>query len=364
MDSNKMTDFFTSLTNAIDKTDSGTFWPGGGGQIGSSFLKVDARDLHNQLQALKKNKTASEATTYFYNPSTIRYVAVGNFIIGLKMLIRDNIITLDSAKESLDFFFDILDQKVSTDPFCLNNKNIWFNKNQINQVLNEVNFKKVDLVEQTVVSRLVIALNSLVWSFYYDIYVESGFEFHGPYSVEYENNEYKLIIRDYHDLRPAALWEKANNFGYKSIKLYLLYSDVNIGIDYFMHEFSDKPLRTNLAFCAVETVDTAGNTKFFPINEVTPIAESAEEIAFEQVNYVNQLETIEKINMGARICYYQLKSFRDALGINWEPPQEVFDLIKQKGLERWEKFKSRAEKISAGVAKIDWGSKYDLAKPI
>jgi len=364
MNQQKMSDFFKSLNYSIEKTDSGTFWPGGGGQIGSSFIAIDALTFHNQLLDLKKTKTAREVADYFYNPSIIRYVAVGNFIIGLKVLVRDNKITLDLAKESLTFLFDILDAKMNSDPFCMSGKNDWYNKEQIDSLIKELTFEKVGEAEQKLVSRLVIALNSLVWSFYYDIYVESGFEFHGPYPVTYAGKQYSLLIRDYHNLRPIELWDFAKKFDIKSVRVYLLYSGVNISLDYFMHEISDKTLRTNLESCSIEVTDSSGKTRFISVMDSLNIAESAEKIAFDQVSFVNKLETIEKIKKGAMVCYYQLKNFRETLGVDWKPSKEVFDDIDAKGLDRWEKFKARANSISAGKADIDWSAKYDLDKPL
>jgi hypothetical protein len=364
MNQEKMSEFFKSLNFAIEKTDSGTFWPGGGGQIGSPFIAIDAFDLHQQLLELKKQKTAQELVDYFYNPSIIKYVAVGNFIIGLKVLIRDKKVNIESAKESLDFFLDILDAKMSKDPFCTTGANNWFKQDQINALLEELKFHEVTETNQGLMSRLVIALNSLVWSFYYDIYVESGFEFHGPYNVKHNEENYSLVIRDYHDLKPTELWDNAKKFNFKSIKLYLLYSNVNISLDYFMHEISDEPLRTNLKCCVIETVDSFGKREFISIQDTLKISESAEKLTFDQVNFVNQLETLDKIKQGAMICYYQLKNFREKMNIDWKPPKKVFDAIDKKGLEKWEKFKARASTISAGEANIDWSSKYDLDKPL
>jgi hypothetical protein len=280
------------------------------------------------------------------------------------VLLRDKKITMAAAKESLEFFLDILDSKVSKDPFCLNNKNLWFDDSKVSGLMQEIRFNKVNSSELGLISRLVIALSSLVWSFYYDIYVEAGFEFHGPYDVELGGKKYSLLIRDYYDLRPTDLWNKAKEFGFKSVRLYLLYSGVNISLDFFMHEFSDKPLRESLAYYAIETIDLNGKKSFVSIKDAVVIAELAEKITVDQVAYVNQLSVIETINMGAMICYYQLKDFRGRLGVDWRPPKEVFDAIKDKGLEKWEKYKARAVEISAGTANIDWGAKYRLDSPL
>ncbi len=364
MNQTKMNDFFNSLNYAIEKTDSGTFWPGGGGQIGSPFVAIDALALHNQLLELKKNKSASELTNFFYNPSVIRYVVVGNFIIGLKVLIRDKKISLESAKESLEFFLDILDSKMDSDPFCVTGKNNWFSQKKVNILVQNLTFNSADEKEQTLISRMVIALNSLVWSFYYDIYVEAGFEFHGPYNIEFNGKKYSLLIRDYHDLKPIDLWENAKKISNQSVKLYLLYSRVDIKLDYFMHELSDEPLRKNLAFYAIELTDSEGKKSFVQVNDCIEIIEEVEKTTFEQVNFVNKLDTIEKIKKGAMICFYQLKSFREKIGIDWKPSKEVFEAIDTKGLEKWEKFKARANAISTGTANIDWSAKYDLNKPL
>ncbi|MFA5763984.1 MAG: hypothetical protein WC915_04180 [archaeon] len=364
MNQKKMNEFYQSLNYSINNTDSGTFWPGGGGQIGSAFIEIDAFELHCNLIELKKTKTAQECINYFYNPSVIRYVATGNFIIGLKFLVQKGKITIESAKESLDFLFDILDAKMADDTFCGTGKNLWLDKNELNKIIESKEFIKVDEIQQKLVSRLIISLNSLVWSFYYDIYVESGFEFHGPYDVDFKGKKYSLLIKDYHNLRPVELWDKAKDFPLKSIKCYLLYKDIDIQIDYLMHETSNEPLRQNLVYCAIETIDENGKQDFLNINDSISIIKVIEDISFDQVKFVNDLEIIDKIKMGARICYYQLKDFRNNIGLNWEPSKKVFEAIDMHGIEKWEKFGARAKKISSGEANIDWSSKYNLDKPI
>jgi hypothetical protein len=357
-----MNDFYASLDNAISGTDSATFWPGGGGQIGASFITIDAFEFYSQLKELKEKMSPSEAKKLFNTPSVIRYIPVGNFIIGMRLLIRDGKVDPDSAEEVLQFLFEILDEKMDSDPFCVTGKNLWYSEEDISKIINSKKFVQPNEDEQKIISRTVIALNSLVWSFYYDIYVEAGFEFHGPYNVNYNGENYQLLIRDYHNLKPSEIWGLAENFEYKSIRFYLLYQNVDIKIDYFMHEVSYNPLRTNLKYFFVETND-GGKEKELVFSELEKISESAEKIAFDQVALVNKLPVLDKMKKGAEICYYQLKPFRDSLNIDWKPSKEVYDAIELKGLENWERFKARAERITRGEEKPDWKAKYNIRIP-
>ncbi|GEM_PF-2315909 len=354
-------EFLDSVENAVKNTDRATFWPGGGAQIAGSFIENDALELHNLLLQVQQRVTAHEAAKFVYNPSVIRYVLAGNYVIGLKLLIRNKKLTLNQAEKSLDFFIELLGEKMADDPFCVAGRNYWFSKKQTEEILQKKKFEVATESAARVVSKAIIALNSLVWSLYYDIYIAAGCEFHGPYDVNYKNQKFQLVIRDYFDLKPFDIWPDIQDYPFRSVTLYLLYSKTDIAVDFYMHDTSSKPLRPNLKFFYAEARDSNQKTVQIKPRELNRLIQTTIGFVDRQTKKINEMSIPEKILSGANICYYQLKDLKTAFNCDWHPTPETIFQIKKRGITVWNKYVQKNDDIHDST---DWKERYDLTKPL
>ena len=99
--SQQMNDFHKVISACLKKMDGRTFWPGSGGQLAASYIEIDALDILRKVVAAKEKGVG--AKQLFRSPTQIRYLLVGNYIVGLKVLIRDKKITLTRRNRNLAF---------------------------------------------------------------------------------------------------------------------------------------------------------------------------------------------------------------------------------------------------------------------
>jgi hypothetical protein len=348
-----MNDFSKAINDAQGKMDGRTFWPGSGGQLSASYIAIDANDILQKMSGLEIEKTNFKEL--FKTPAKIRYVLTGNYIIGLKVLVRDKKISKEESINAVKSFFYALEKLVDSDPFCLKGKNLVYNKKQLKQKLSQISFQKADDQIKKSLPRLSVSLDSLIWSEYYDIFIDAGINVHGPYTLADGNI---LLIKDYFDLKPVEIWDSVKEFPFKSVKLFLKFKPIDLTIDYLMHETSTQALAPNLLEWHAEAFDEKGKSFLLQSDSFEELTAKTMQVSSKQVEYVNGLVLLDKIKKGAELCYYQLKEFREFFGKKWFPPKEVFDIIEERGLERWEKFdwKNKQKQHSATV---DWAKRYD-----
>jgi len=345
-----MNEFLQSISLALGKTDGRTFWPGSGGQLTASYIAIDTLDIFTKLSKLKSKKSSE---FLFKTPTKIRYLLFGNYLVGLKVLIRDGKIEREVAQDSVKQLFSYLNGMVDSDPFCLNGTNLVRGEKNLQKTLEEVVFRKADSKAKKDISRLVVSLDSMIWALYYDVFIDAGMEYEGPYRLE---DGSVLLIKDYFDLKPLGIWSTTKEFPFKEVKLFLKYKSIDLKIDCLLHETSSQSLSPNLLEYSVQ-VSNGKSKKTVGYEEIDKLIYEAMEVVSTQTALVDKLKTIEKIYKGAEICYYQLKEFREAMGSAWKPPKEVFEQIDKRGLEVWEKFDWKNRQKSGPV---DWSKVYDL----
>lgn len=348
-----MNDFSKAINNANGKMDGRTFWPGSGGQLAASYIAIDANDILQKMSKLDMEKT--NFTDLFRTPAKMRYVLTGNYMIGLKVLVRDKKISKEESINAVKDFFSVLEKLVDSDPFCLKGKNLVYNKKQLNQELDSIIFQKADETTKKTLPRLSVALDSLIWSEYYDVFIDAGLNLHGPYILK---DRHILVVKDYFDLKPVEIWDSVKEFPFKRIKISLKYKPIDLKIDYLMHQTSTKPLAQNLVEWHAEAFDENGKSFLLQADSLEELTAKALQVSSNQVEYVNNLELLDKIRKGAEICYYQLKEFREFFDKKWFPPQEVFEAIEKRGLECWNKFDWRNKEKQHSTT-VDWAKRYD-----
>jgi len=338
--------------------DGRTLWPGSGAQIYSSVIDLLAMEIITDLENAKKRLSLKELSRLFYSPSLIRYVIAGEFLIGSKVLIKENRITFNRAKSAISLLMKILENKTYSDPFCSDKKNLYISPKKVDSVIRKGKLNKVNK-DGGKIAELIVNLNGLIWSNYYDIFIARGMEIGGPYKF----GECTVIVRDYFDIFPDKIWPSSQKnmkkLGIKSLKIYLGYKNIDWKIDYFMHELNPIP-PSKLQFWIGVIEDTSGRKRGLNDNDIDKLLDKMPKMIIDQVKYVNKLPIKEKIKKGIELSYYQLNHLHQFASGSQKVPDYILKECEKSCVELWKKYdwKNRDDSYE----KIDWSELYDIRK--
>lgn len=318
--------FLDAIESASSRMDNKTFWPGGGARLCGSFIDLDAKSAYDALSKITVSRRPAAIAESFPSASAIRYFVTGNYLVGLKIE-RDQrgTITSDDIAESVGCYLDAL-RLLSDDPFCLNGGNVYRRAPEFNE-------ENLSALAPSQAARLSVSLDSLVWSLFFDVFVAGGLEISGPYPLA--SGEW-LIVKDYFDLKPSALWPEFEGVGYEHLKLYQVYAGAKPQVDFYMHVFSTEPLGRFVARAYLSSVER-GTEQSVGVDS-DKLAEAAVNASDCQVARVNAMTALEKIECAARIAFYQSRGLKTAVGEDWRPGGGVASAVASRGLQTFERF--------------------------
>lgn len=337
MNTNQQIDKFIQAMGQVFSTmDTSVLWPLNGGQIDAYFDVEESLDMYSLLNNLRKKHSYKEIAEILPPADVIRLFLENNAIIGLKVAKKLKIKNI-SVQNRVDYcllLFNILKEKVQNDIFCLDGKNLLLENKEIKKLL-QLKWNMVETDEEKrQISFLAITASNLCYTLYYDLFMAGGFFIHGPYDVtEKFGPKTILVIRDYHDISPTELWPDLK-VPCKTIKIFGIYRDLDLKINFMNHPFSFSPVGPKLIAYKIYV-----DNKEIGLKEVVKLEETLEKIAITQTAKVNSLSNLDKVRKGSEIAYYLFKDFRKALDIDWRPPKEVENIINKFGETFIEKFK-------------------------
>lgn len=191
---------------------------------------------------------------------------------------------------------------------------------------------------QKEIANLIVVMENLIWTLFYDIFPCAGSEKHGPYPL----NNSILLIREYFNLSPKEIWPIRNK--YQSMKMYLRYSqDTDIKLNYANQIESSKPLNDKLIYFSIIVDKKQVNT----LSQIRSLSKYFSHLIKIQAQKIHTLSPLEIIRKGAEIYYYRYKNFFDFYKEDWHPPQQVYDRINGLKLRWWNYHKGNdKEKLS------------------
>ena len=323
-------EFYIANQEVFSKLDDRTIWPLCAGQLEAYFTDIISLDLFNKYkenpQKLRKSLSALRPFTLYSSLSHAE-------IVGLK--VKREYEDIPTKQEIIDFylfFYDILKEKTNKDIFCLNGNHRIIRKEDVEKIEQKLSLvKSKDFEIKKEISKLVLTLESLVWTLFYDLFPETGGERHGPYPV---GNKKVIMIRDYFNLDSREIWPINNK--YSSIKICLKYpKDVGIKINYINQVESVKTLRDNLLSFSI----FANGKRIKSIGEITELSKYLANLVEEQSQRVNSLSPMDILRKGSEIYYYRYKNLYKDYNEDWKPPKQVYDRINGLGLRYWHYYK-------------------------
>ncbi|GEM_PF-2196460 len=350
-------DFLNTIKEIFHGMDIRGAWPLNGAQTDSYFGEVEALDMYNHIEKLRKEKSPEEIAKLLPAPDIVRLFLQHSAIIGLKVADKLKLSHLGPEERTRYtlFLLELIQHKVQNDVLCRDGKNLLLNQQEIDKI-----FEAPDWIHPTYpeerkqVAFLTIVLNHLCYSLFYDEYMTGGFYLHGPYLAKKRFGENTiLVIREYHNINPTELWPAFKN-QYKKITMYCIYRHLDLKINFANHPISKDTVGDKLL-----TYKILVDGKHIHAFQVEDLIHYLEEKTNEQTKRVNLLSNLDKVRKAAEIAFYLFKPFRDKLNVPWKPPQEVEKTIQHFGekfidqfkieeklpLEHWEKLFDPREEI-------------------
>jgi len=315
---------------------SRTSWPATAPQIEAYFSDIIATTIFNKF---KENYKKCEEALNTLSVFTLYASLYHTEITGLKVGKIFNGYPA-SKKEIVDFtlfIFNIIRKRIQGKIFCLDKTHKILPEKEIKNL--EKKLKWTEAKNQAIkkeISILIISLENLIWSLYFDSFTCTGCERQGPYFV---NHNKIILIRNYFNLNPKEIWPIKNK--YQSVRMYLKYpQNTGIKLDYGNHIKSSKPLQNKLISFSI----IANKKQITALSEIRSLSEYFSRLAKNQAEKVNKLSPLEIIKKGTKIYYYRYKNFFDYYEEDWQPSQQVYDRIDDLKLRWWNYYRSDRSK--------------------
>ncbi|PIN89254.1 hypothetical protein COU60_03795 [Candidatus Pacearchaeota archaeon CG10_big_fil_rev_8_21_14_0_10_34_76] len=323
--------FVKAIEQSFEGLNPKTNWPLNGAQIDSYFDIDEGLDMYYRIKKLRETKTTKEISDMLPAPDVIRIFLQHNAIIGLKVAKKlriDEISTEDRTDYTL-FLFDILREKVKGDIFCLDGKNSLLDKEEVKEILNSTKWDLIeDMQDKRKISFLTVMGNNVVYTTLFDTYMTGGFYLHGPYDAsEKFGTGAILVVRDYHDLCPKTLWPDLE-MPYKKLKILAIYKNLDLKINFVNHPITKDSIGDKLIAYKIYLDD-----KEITLNKIDELTELFHKVSSTQTKRVNAWNDLDKVRMGAKIAFYLFKDFREKMGDNWIPENEIEHTIEKFGDE-------------------------------
>jgi hypothetical protein len=330
----KIDDFIGVMVEDMDKMNFRTHWPLSSGQIGAYFDVDEALDIYNRIQKLRKEGlTAKEIGKMLPHTDIFRNFMTNNGLVGLKVARKLNLAKI-SREELIDyvyFLFEILENQIQSDIFCLDGKNHYLTKEQVKKFADSLQWDTPKNKKQ--IGILNAMANNFCYTLFYDVYMVGGFILHGPYDVSEKFGEDTILIaREYHDLNPKELWPNLE-MPFKKMQVYAVYKNLDLKMNFINH-----PVTTD------SIADKLVAFKIFldgkPISEdkIPGLIELFSKKAQEQSKKIREKSDLDKVRKGAEIAFYLFKDFRKAMGDDWIPENYIEVVIEKFGDEFLRKF--------------------------
>lgn len=304
-------DFAKAIAVPLSNTDADK-WPIRAGRVGKLCLAELSKEFFDDIQALKdKNWTIEKIAKLFNNPSHLWPMA-HHLLTGLKM----NNLSQEDQQQAILTFISLVKNLKYGNPFCLDKKNIVWEPKEVDKYA-----KKIVNKSSPASSKLVHGLSGIMWSYAESLYFvanDIALEIHGPYQLA---NGDQLLVRDLFFLHPNKLWPQIKSFlPFESIKILTVYSKFDAWLDAYNNLYLNPgmSLIKNLTTWAV-LVDG----KQVSESEILQLSNKASKPIEEISSLVDSWDIRKIAKQYIRLFWYRKYALSNAIGKNWEPPQEI-----------------------------------------
>lgn len=226
------------------------------------------------------------------------------------------------------------------DLFCRDGKNIIWSDTTVKSQSDKIRLLDVEEFElKETVSRLRASLWLYTELLYFAIHAV-GHEFHGPYELK---NDKILIVREYFDLRIPEIWLYSSKLLFNHIKIFETYDKkLDMKFDIFNRTRSSIAVPDYLKeVCLIVDGKQIEDKK-----EIEKALMNIQNVMNSGIREITKLDKKKVIEKFAEASFWIAKSLADELNMDWHPPKELYEDIKND-----ESLKSEFYKKSMEAAK-------------
>ena len=300
-------------------------WPIKFNSIMHLFVKEFAEEFYSELKIAMEEFQRKEIALKFNNPARI-YRIIHSVVYGLRL----SGLTLDEQRDAVRMMLEMNSDLKSGDIFNRDGRNIIYD--DISRFSNYV-YTVCDKIQASMLQRFF----GLMWA-----YTESLFfrahdvtkEIHGLYT----DGEYKVLIREYYNLRPKDIWGDLPYTDYSSFKIITYYTkDLSISLDAYKHIFfKGGNYIENMVKYRIEA-----DGKVISLDELLNQIPKMEATIKATHEWSDNSDSKAIINRYADIYWYRKKALKDILGLDWRVPEHV-----RKNIEEGDVDQRRLKKLS------------------
>lgn len=290
--------------------------------------------LYQYLEALENaGCTRSEISKLFMGPARI---ADYSWLLKMKEVMK---LSVDQRKELYSKLLGYI-SCYRNDVLCRTGKNLLWSKKEVAENLESCSFVDISKTNQKKNRRLVGKLNSTLWLYTELLFFAAhgfGHEFHGPYELAKGN---QLVVRQYYDL-DATFWEFTKGLDFRQVVLFEVYGKLDLKFDFFNRTVTNKPLPQHLQKLCLR-IDGKAVTTFGEISSFLDHLNSTVQHATELSSSLGKKEILEKY---VESHFYTLKPLAKKIGRDWRPPDEAYEVIDRKEVEKSDVLKRKYEDL-------------------
>jgi hypothetical protein len=155
-------------------------------------------------------------------------------------------------------------------------------------------------------------------------------EFHGPYDI---GNRKSLVVREYYDLRPEAVWPYTTNFPYEEMLLHEIYEGFSQKYNFMNHTVTSDPFPQRLQKIHVSVLQQS-KWRVVEIRDLDSILASILNSIVEGMREVKNYSKKDMLRKYVEMHYLILKPLTDLLSKDWTPPKEQYEFIETQELDK------------------------------
>lgn len=342
-------DFLNAVSSGTNEANE--LWPLSPGQL-LPYLDVSSNlDMLEKFKLLihHEKRNFKEISELFERPDQIRNYLMGVSCSGLKVARRLGIadVTKEDTVNLMQWLLDTLYAKVDIDPLALEGRHYTWSQDYANEFVLSAHFSEdSELIRAS--NLLNVALFNYIWAFYWDYFIDCGYEAHGTYPVVRGNDTMGLIVRDGFNLQPTDVWGDVSEFTpFRSIRLSVLYDTPKIYL-----KMTGRIVNTDNLVNHVKAVSVVCDGEY--VNEpeqINLITEQLKVAAQKQIQLVNNMPQLDKVRRGDKMLAYARKGFHAHFG-EWYHSDGIERTIENLGTKYIDDFTEEAARSKNDIINL------------
>ena len=299
---NRLGRFINQLANDLGGVTTAEFWPLTPGPLLAYFDANFLFDFYHHHQRLKQRGVKQVTLSALFDGADQIYDFLINFAcMGFKVGVKNDIQNV-AVPDRVRFFEELLELAE------YKMKKEW-NAAKLRQVM-QMRWLKIDEANRMTINRLKIALFGLNWTWYYDVFAALGSDVYGPFRVKYQGKEYFLLINDYFNQKPMAVWPVAKKNNFIRMRVYSLLRPFKYKKTVFGRYKTNANIGQLIEYAYVERDGK-------PFNSVADMERLIGQIAIvrdRQYKFVERLPALRQVDKAMLMYYWR---YRETFGHDW-----------------------------------------------